>query len=49
LVSASFESDVFRTLGLYGSISGRTLSSVTLLTSTKSATIPTELCYRASS
>src|SRR5215813_4411582 len=40
LASASFESEVFKTLGLYGSISGRTLSSVTLLTSTKSADDP---------
>src|SRR5215470_8359328 len=40
LASASFESEVFRTRGLYCSISGRTLSSVTLLTSTKSADDP---------
>jgi hypothetical protein len=37
LDSSSLESDVFSTRGLYGSISGNTLSSVTLLNKTKSA------------
>src|SRR5262249_39945982 len=38
--SASLERDVFRTRGLYCLISGSTLSSVTLLSSTKSAEDP---------
>jgi hypothetical protein len=40
LASASLESELFRTRGLKGSISGSTLSSVTLLNSTKSADEP---------